>query len=118
MEENHVGITVEVNGRAHRSTVEPRTLLVDYLRDDLGLTGTHIGCDTGQCGACTVIVDGQSVKSCMVLAVQANGAHVRTVEGLAQDGRYHAVQQGFWEKHGLQCGFCTPGFMMQTVQIL
>ncbi len=118
MEENHVGITVEVNGRAHRSTVEPRTLLVDYLRDDLGLTGTRIGCDTGQCGACTVIVDGQSVKSCMVLAVQADGAHVRTVEGLAQDGRYHAVQQGFWEKHGLQCGFCTPGFMMQTVQIL
>lgn len=118
MEDLGIGIKVVVNGRPHRSTVEPRTLLVDYIREDLNLTGTHVGCDTGQCGACTVLVDGQSVKACMMLAAQADGSHVTTVEGLAKDGRYHAVQQAFWEKHGLQCGFCTPGFLMQSVQIV
>lgn len=108
MEDQGIGIKVVVNGRPHRSTVEPRTLLVEYIREDLNLTGTHVGCDTGQCGACTVLVDGQSVKACMMLAAQADGSHVTTVEGLAKDGRYHAVQQAFWEKHGLQCGLLHP----------
>lgn len=111
-------VSVTVNGRATGSDVEPRTLLVHYLRDKLNLTGTHVGCDTGQCGACTVLLDGQSVKSCMVLAVQADGRAVETVEGLAADGQYHPVQEGFWEKHGLQCGFCTPGLLMSAVQLL
>jgi carbon-monoxide dehydrogenase small subunit len=93
-------------------------LLVHYLRDALNLTGTHVGCDTGQCGACTVLLNGQPVKSCMVLAVQADGAQVQTVEGLARNGEYHPIQAAFWEKHGLQCGFCTPGMMMAAVGLL
>ena len=115
MEQN---IRVTVNGDEQQSSVEPRTLLVHYLRDVLNLTGTHVGCDTGQCGACTVLLNGQPVKSCMVLAVQADGAQVQTVEGLARNGEYHPIQTAFWEKHGLQCGFCTPGMMMAAVGIL
>jgi aerobic carbon-monoxide dehydrogenase small subunit len=111
-------IQVNVNGVARHSDVEPRTLLVHYLRDGLNLTGTHVGCDTGQCGACTVLLNGQAVKSCMVLAVQADGAEVRTVESLAVGGTYHPIQQAFWDLHGLQCGFCTPGFLMATVSLL
>ena len=111
-------ITVTVNGTRHASSVEPRLLLVHYLRDELGLTGTHVGCDTSQCGACTVVVDGAAVKSCTVLAVQADGSEVTTIEGLAQDGELHPVQEGFWEEHGLQCGFCTPGIIMTLHQVL
>ncbi|HEX8995559.1 MAG TPA: (2Fe-2S)-binding protein [Ktedonobacterales bacterium] len=111
-------IRVTVNGEARNSEVEPRTLLVTYLREQLDLTGTHIGCDTGQCGACTVMLNGQTVKSCMVLAVQADGSEVKTVEGLATNGQYHPIQSAFWEKHGLQCGFCTPGMMMAAVGLL
>ncbi len=111
-------ISVRVNDKGYQSDVEPRLLLVYYLRDVLGLTGTHIGCDTSQCGACTVIVDGKAVKSCTMFAVQANGASITTVEGLAKDGSLHPVQEGFWEEHGLQCGFCTPGMLMTALQIL
>jgi carbon-monoxide dehydrogenase small subunit len=111
-------ISVTVNGKTQQSEVEPRTLLVHYLRDTLGLTGTHIGCDTSQCGACTVLIDGVSVKSCTVLAVQAEGAQITTIEGLAQDGKLHPIQEGFWEKHGLQCGFCTPGMIMSACDLL
>ncbi|MGO8948704.1 MAG: (2Fe-2S)-binding protein [Ktedonobacterales bacterium] len=111
-------IKLKVNGAPREDDVEPRMLLVHYLRDRLNLTGTHVGCDTGQCGACTVLLDGQSVKSCMVLAVQANGAEVRTVEDLADGTRYHPIQEAFWELHGLQCGFCTPGMMMAAVGLL
>ena len=111
-------ISVTVNGRTHTNDVEPRTLLVHYLRDQLNLTGTHVGCDTSQCGACTVLLNGISVKSCTVLAVQANGAEVTTIEGLAKDGNLHPLQEGFWEKHGLQCGFCTPGMIMSAYDLL
>ncbi len=111
-------IHLKVNGVEQKNEVEPRMLLVHYLRDVLNLTGTHIGCDTSQCGACTVMLNGQAVKSCTVLAVQASGGEVTTVEGLAKDGKLHPVQEGFWEKHGLQCGFCTPGMMMTAVQLL
>ena len=111
-------ISVMVNGKTQQSEVEPRTLLVHYLRDTLGLTGTHIGCDTSQCGACTVLIDGVSVKSCTVLAVQAEGTQITTIEGLAQDGKLHPIQEGFWEKHGLQCGFCTPGMIMSACDLL
>jgi len=111
-------IHLTVNGSRRGYEVEPRLLLVHFLRDVLGLTGTHVGCDTGQCGACTVLMDGRAVKSCMVLAVQADGSDITTVEGLAQNGKYHPVQDGFWEKHGLQCGFCTPGMMMTAVCLL
>ncbi len=111
-------IRVTVNGTAHAHEVEPRLLLVHFLRDVLGLTGTHIGCDTSQCGACTVLVDGLAMKSCTAFAVQADGAHVRTIEGLATDDQLHPIQQAFWEKHGLQCGFCTPGMVMTLVQVL
>ncbi|MEO7000185.1 MAG: (2Fe-2S)-binding protein [Ktedonobacterales bacterium] len=111
-------IHVTVNGVEHASEVEPRLLLVQYLREALDLTGTHIGCDTGQCGACTVMVNGQPIKSCMMLAVQANGAQVQTVEGLATNGKYHPMQQAFWDLHGLQCGFCTPGMMVAAVGLL
>jgi carbon-monoxide dehydrogenase small subunit len=111
-------ITVTVNGTKHTSEVEPRLLLVHYLRDVLNLTGTHIGCDTSQCGACTVILNGMAVKSCTVLAVQANGGEVTTLEGLAKDGKMHPLQEGFWEKHGLQCGFCTPGMIMVSYGLL
>lgn len=111
-------IRVTVNGVEQQSSVEPRTLLVHYLRENLNLTGTHVGCDTSSCGACTVLLDGKPVKSCTVLAVQADGSQVQTVEGLAQNGQYHPIQTAFWEKHGLQCGFCTPGMMMAAVGLL
>jgi carbon-monoxide dehydrogenase small subunit len=111
-------ISVTVNGKTYKNDVEPRTLLVHYLRDTLGLTGAHIGCDTSQCGACTVMMDGVSAKSCTVLAVQADGAQITTIEGLAQDGNLHPIQEGFWEKHGLQCGFCTPGMIMSACDLL
>jgi len=109
---------VKVNGIHHDHEVEPRLLLVYYLREVLGLTGTHIGCDTTSCGTCTVLMNGQAVKSCTLLAVQADGAELLTVEGLAQDGQLHPIQEGFWEEHGLQCGFCTPGMMLTALQIL
>ncbi len=111
-------ITVKVNGVAHTHDVEPRMLLVHFLRDVLNLTGTHIGCDTSQCGACTVLMNGKAVKSCTVFAVQADGAEITTIEGLARDGQLHPVQEGFWEMHGLQCGYCTPGMIMTAVDLL
>ncbi|MBZ5521585.1 MAG: (2Fe-2S)-binding protein [Acidobacteriia bacterium] len=111
-------INVTVNGVAHQSEVEPRLLLVHYLREVAGLTGTHVGCETSLCGACTVMLDGQAVKSCTVLAVQADGCKVTTIEGMATDGKLHPVQEGFWEEHGLQCGYCTPGMIMTAAQIL
>jgi carbon-monoxide dehydrogenase small subunit len=111
-------ITVTVNGETHHSEVEPRMLLVHYLRDVLDLTGTHIGCNTSQCGACVVSLNGEAVKSCTVLAVQADGSEVTTIEGLAPEGSLHPIQEGFWEKHGLQCGFCTPGMIMASYQLL
>lgn len=111
-------ISVKVNGVERNQEVEPRLLLVHFLRDELGLTGTNIGCDTSQCGACTVIIDGQAVKSCTQLAVQADGSSVQTIEGLAQNGDLHPVQKAFSDKHGLQCGFCTPGMIMTTVNML
>jgi carbon-monoxide dehydrogenase small subunit len=111
-------ISINVNGVASQHEVEPRMLLVHYLRDVLGLTGTHIGCETSICGACTVTVDGQTVKSCTMLAVQADGCSVTTIEGLARNGGLHPVQEGFWEQHGLQCGYCTPGMIMAAAQIL
>lgn len=111
-------ITVTVNGKSHTSDVEDRTLLVHYLREQLSLTGTHIGCDTSQCGACVVMVDGNSVKSCTTLAAQCDHASVTTIEGLAQDGNLHPLQEGFWECHGLQCGFCTPGMIMSAYDML
>ncbi len=113
-----VPVSVTVNGVKHDASVEPRTLLVYFLREQLNLTGTHIGCDTSQCGACTVLMDGRAVKSCTILAVQANGAAVTTIEGLAKDGALHPVQEGFHEKHGLQCGYCTPGMIMSAVNLL
>ena len=113
-----VPIKVTVNGEKHEAQVEPRMLLVYFLREHLGLTGTHVGCDTSQCGACTIQLNGRAVKSCTVLAVQANGAEVITVEGLARDGMLHPVQEGFREKHGLQCGYCTPGMIMTAVSLL
>jgi carbon-monoxide dehydrogenase small subunit len=111
-------ISMTVNGGVQRHEVEPRLLLVHYLRDVVGLTGTHVGCDTSQCGACTVMVDGRSVKSCTMLAVQADGSEVLTVEGLAVGGALHPLQEGFWQEHGLQCGFCTPGMIMAAYALL
>src|SRR5947209_15618546 len=111
-------ISINVNGTQHEHEVEPRMLLVHYLRDVLGLTGTHVGCETSLCGACTVIQDGQAVKSCTIFAVQADGAEVATIEGLSSNGELHAVQEGFWERHGLQCGYCTPGMILAAAQIL
>lgn len=111
-------ITVTVNGKRYESAVEPRMLLVHYLRDILDLTGTHIGCNTSQCGACVVLLNGEAVKSCTVLAVQADGSEVTTIEGLATEETLHPIQEGFWEKHGLQCGFCTPGMIMASYQLL
>ncbi len=107
-----------VNGEYVELDVEPRRLLVHVLREELGLTGTHVGCDTTNCGACTVVVDGNAIKSCTMLAVQADGAKVTTVEGLAREGQLHPVQAGFWEEHGLQCGYCTPGMIMASVDLL
>jgi aerobic carbon-monoxide dehydrogenase small subunit len=111
-------ITVTVNGEKHQHDVEPRLLLVHYLREVLSLTGTHIGCDTSQCGACTVFFNGASVKSCTMFAVQADGGDVLTVEGIATNGELHPIQEGFWEEHGLQCGFCTPGMIISSYQLL
>jgi carbon-monoxide dehydrogenase small subunit len=113
-----VAISVTVNGQKHSAEVEPRLLLVHFLRDNLGLTGTHVGCDTSQCGACVVELNGESVKSCTVLAVQADGGEVLTIEGLAKDGQLHPIQEGFWEMHGLQCGYCTPGMIMSAKGLL
>jgi carbon-monoxide dehydrogenase small subunit len=111
-------VSITVNGKPTSAEVEPRQLLVHYLRETLGLTGTNIGCDTSQCGACTVLMGGAAVKSCTVLAAQADGASVTTIEGLAQEGQLHPIQTAFWEKHGLQCGFCTPGMIMTAVDLL
>jgi len=111
-------IKVTVNGEAHERSVEPRMLLVHFLRETLGLTGTHIGCESSVCGACTVMLEGRTVKSCTVLAVQANGKSVDTIESIAQNGEMHAIQEGFWNEHGLQCGFCTPGMIMSVQQLL
>ncbi|MEX2425503.1 MAG: (2Fe-2S)-binding protein [Thermomicrobiaceae bacterium] len=111
-------ITVTVNGTKHTSEVESRMLLVHYIRDVLNLTGTHIGCDTSQCGACTILFNGQAVKCCTMLAAQADGAEITTIEGLAQNGDLHPIQEGFWEEHGLQCGFCTPGMIMASYDLL
>ena len=111
-------VAITVNGVRREADVEPRTLLVDFIRDNVGLTGTKIACDTSQCGSCTVHLDGMAVKSCTVLAVQADGAEVTTIEGLASNGDLHAVQEAFREKHGLQCGFCTPGMIMTVVDLL
>ena len=112
-------LQITVNGERRESQVAPRTLLVHYLRDELGLTGTHVGCDTSNCGACTCLVDGESVKTCTVLAVQADGAEVTTIEGMAgPDGELHALQEGFWAEHGLQCGYCTPGMIMAAADLL
>ena len=111
-------ISINVNGVDHAAEVEPRLLLVHYLRDVLSLTGTHIGCETSICGACTVLLDGQAVKSCTMFAVQADGANITTIEGLAANGNLHPMQEGFWEQHGLQCGYCTPGMIMACTQII
>ena len=110
-------ITVTVNGQQYSQEVEPRLLLVHFIRENLNLTGTHVGCDTTSCGACTVIMDGKAVKSCTIFAVQANGRTIETIEGVANGG-LHPLQEGFWEKHGLQCGFCTPGFLMLATGVL
>ena len=111
-------VSITVNGRIRKAQVEPRLLLVHFLREHLLLTGTHVGCDTSQCGACTVLVDGRSAKSCTLFAVQADGSEVTTIEGLAKDGQLHRLQEGFWEEHGLQCGYCTPGMIMSAVNLL
>jgi len=119
MSDNHIKhIVVNVNGENREADVEPRLLLVHLLRENFGLTGTHIGCDTSNCGACTVHVDGQSAKSCTMLAVQANGREVKTIEGMASGATLHPLQQAFWDQHGLQCGFCTPGMIMQAAWLL
>ena len=116
MSTHHIKVTL--NGAAHEAEVEARTLLVHFIRETLGMTGTHIGCDTTSCGACTVMLNGKTVKSCTVFAVQADGGEVMTVEGLAQNGNLHPIQEGFMEKHGLQCGFCTPGMMLSSLALL
>ncbi len=113
-----IPVSITVNGVLHRCDIEPRMLLVHFLRDKLGLTGTNIGCDTSQCGACTVHMDGLSVKSCTVLAVQADGSSITTIEGLAEDGVLHPLQQAFWDHHGLQCGYCTPGMIMAAAKLI
>ena len=111
-------VSMTVNGKTRKGQVDPRVLLVHFLREQLRLTGTHIGCDTTQCGACTVLVDGRSAKSCTLFAVQADGSTITTIEGLAAEGELHPLQNGFWEEHGLQCGFCTPGMIMAAVSLL
>jgi carbon-monoxide dehydrogenase small subunit len=111
-------VSMTVNGKVRKGDPEPRMLLVHFLREQLFLTGAHVGCDTSQCGACTVLIDGRSAKSCTIFAVQADGADITTIEGLAKDGQLHPVQEGFWEEHGLQCGFCTPGMIMSAVNLL
>ena len=111
-------VSITVNGTTHQNDIEPRTLLSTYIREILNLTGTHVGCDTSNCGACTVILDGSAVKSCTLFAVQADGGEVTTIEGLAKNGELHPLQEGFWEKHGLQCGFCTPGMILAASDLL
>ena len=111
-------VSMTINGTRYTHDVEPRLLLVHYIREACGLTGTHVGCDTSQCGACTVHMNGQAVKACTLFAVQCEGAQVKTIEGMATDGQLHPIQDAFWEKHGLQCGFCTPGMIMSAAQIL
>ena len=111
-------VSMTVNGKVRKQHVDPRVLLVHFLREQLRLTGTHIGCDTSQCGACTVLIDGRCAKSCTIFAVQADGSEITTIEGLAPDGKLHPLQEGFWEEHGLQCGFCTPGMIMAAVTLL
>jgi aerobic carbon-monoxide dehydrogenase small subunit len=118
MNSSTVGVRVTVNGTAHEDSVEPRLLLVHYLRDELGLTGTHVGCDTTNCGACTVHLNGEAVKSCTVFAVQADGAEITTIEGLGDGEQLHPMQEAFWAKHGLQCGYCTPGMIMAATDLL
>jgi aerobic carbon-monoxide dehydrogenase small subunit len=113
-----MNVTVDVNGETYERDVDPRVLLVHFIRDDLDLTGTHVGCDTGNCGACTVLYDGEAIKSCMMLAVQADGARIETVEGLAPDGELTALQQAFGAHHALQCGYCTPGMLMAATHLL
>lgn len=113
-----MNVTIHVNGEAKSANIEPRTLLVHFLRDELELTGTHVGCDTSQCGSCTVHLDGNAVKSCTLFAVQAEGRQVTTIEGLGKIGDLHVLQTGFWEEHGLQCGFCTPGMIMTSAELL
>ena len=113
-----VQVTCKINGKEYKGMAEPRLLLVHFLRDELNLTGTHIGCDTGHCGACTIFMNGKSVKSCMVLAIQANGADMTTVEGLADGDKLHPIQEAFWENHGLQCGYCTPGMLISGLFLL
>src|SRR5262250_2207487 len=116
--DSKVMVRVRVNGEAREAEVEPRTLLVDFLRENLNLTGTHVGCDTTYCGACTVLMNGSAVKSCTMFAVQADGAEILTVEGLEKDGKLHPIQTAFGESYGLQCGYCTPGLMLSTAQLL
>ena len=111
-------VSITVNGTVRKARVEPRLLLVHLLREQLLLTGTHVGCDTSQCGACTILIDGRSAKSCTIFAVQASGSKVTTIEGLAKDGELHPLQEGFWEEHGLQCGYCTPGMILSAVNLL
>lgn len=113
-----IDIVVKVNGITYQETVEPRILLVDFLRDQMGLTGTHVGCEHGVCGSCTVLVNGETVRSCLMFAVQADGAEVTTVEALAWNGQLHPLQEAFWEHHGVQCGFCTPGLLMTAHELL
>jgi aerobic carbon-monoxide dehydrogenase small subunit len=115
---NKRSVSITINGTPHTHEVEPRLLLVHFIRELAGLTGTHVGCDTSQCGACTIDMNGLAVKSCTLFAVQADGARIKTIEGLATNGQLHVVQDAFWEKHGLQCGFCTPGMIMSAVQLL
>ena len=111
-------VKMTINGQSHSHEVEPRLLLVHYIRETVGLTGTHVGCDTSQCGACTILMDGKAVKACTFFTVQCEGAQLKTIEGMAQDGKLHPIQEGFWEKHGLQCGFCTPGMIISAAQLL
>ena len=115
---DHVHVSIDVNGQPREAEVEPRLLLVHFLREDLGLTGTHVGCDTSSCGACTCSIDGEAVKTCTVLAVQADGSQVTTIEGMGSEDDLHPMQTAFWEKHGLQCGYCTPGMIMASADLL
>ena len=118
MPQEYRSVEVTVNGQTYSRQVEPRRLLSDFLREDLDLRGTHVGCEHGICGACTILVNGHTVRSCLMFAVQAHGAEITTIEGLAKNGELHPLQEGFWENHGLQCGFCTPGFLMSAVELL
>ena len=118
MPQEYRSVEITVNGLTYNRQVEPRRLLSDFLREDLDLRGTHVGCEHGICGACTILMNGQTARSCLIFAVQANGTEITTVEGLAKNGELHPLQEGFWENHGLQCGFCTPGFLMSACELL